>query len=80
MASMWGHTPTVKILAQHGADLSKCRTDIGFPSLLLATWKGHAPTVAALLAYGADPSFATTQHEEGAPIGIYLDRAKSKYR
>ena len=69
MASMFGHTSVVKVLAQHGVDLSKRRTDIGFPSLLLATWKGHAPTVAALLAYGADPSFATTQHEEGAPMG-----------
>jgi predicted LPLAT superfamily acyltransferase len=52
-ASMWGHTQTVAMLLENGADVNAKNND-GKTVLMLASWYGHTETVAMLLEKGAD--------------------------
>jgi ankyrin repeat protein len=67
LAAYHGHAATVRMLADHGADVDRLN-DRGQSPLAGAVFKGEEEVVAVLLAAGADPDAGTPSARETAAM------------
>ena len=75
---MDGHTSTVEVLLQHGADPNRATTDMGMTPIFSAIVAGFTATMQVLLQNGADPNRATTDGTYCTPLKIATTSGKTE--